>query len=43
MVKEGKMSRSALERVKRMENAHANSVEGFAVFGVGVVSSLVPC
>ena len=38
MVRDGKMSRGALERVRRMENAHANSVEGYAVFVAGVVS-----
>lgn len=40
MVRDGKISRGALERVRRMENAHANSVEGYAVFVAGVVSFL---
>ncbi|KAH7398023.1 hypothetical protein BKA64DRAFT_56058 [Cadophora sp. MPI-SDFR-AT-0126] len=40
MVRDGKMSRAALERVRRMENAHANSVEGFAVFVGGVLLAL---
>jgi len=40
MVRDGKISRGALERVRRMENAHANSVEGYAVFVAGVVRFL---
>lgn len=40
MVRDGKISRGALERVRRMENAHANSVEGYAVLVAGVVSFL---
>lgn len=38
MVKEGKISRGTLETIRRMDNAHANSVEGFTVFVAGVVS-----
>merc|ERR1712225_152768 len=40
MVRDGKISRGALERVRRMENAHANSVEGYAVFVAGVLLAL---
>jgi hypothetical protein len=38
MVKEGKVTRSALERIKRMEGAHENSMAHFAMFGISVVS-----
>ena len=41
MVRDGKISRGALERIRRMENAHANSVEGYAVLVAGVVSNLL--
>jgi hypothetical protein len=37
MVKEGKITRSQLATVKRWEGAHANCIEGFAMFGVSVV------
>ncbi|KAH9214566.1 hypothetical protein DL95DRAFT_365715 [Leptodontidium sp. 2 PMI_412] len=40
MVKEGKISRGTLETIRRMDNAHANSVEGFTVFVAGVLLAL---
>ncbi|PVH68752.1 hypothetical protein DL98DRAFT_440494, partial [Cadophora sp. DSE1049] len=40
MVRDGKMSRSALERIRRMENAHANSVEGYTFLVAGVLLAL---
>lgn len=33
-----KISRGALETIRRMENAHANSMEGYTFFVAGVVS-----
>ena len=38
MVKEGKLDRKTLNRVKRWESAHANAVEGYSLFVGGVVS-----
>ena len=38
MVKEGKLDRKTLDRVKRWESAHANAVEGYSLFVGGVVS-----
>ena len=34
-VQAGKLSRRRLEQIKRMEGAHANSVEGFTLFVAG--------
>ncbi|KAE9373041.1 hypothetical protein N431DRAFT_544211 [Stipitochalara longipes BDJ] len=40
MVKEGKLDRKTLERVKRWESAHANAVEGYSLFVGGVLLAL---
>lgn len=38
MVKEGKITKSALDQIKRLEGAHANSVEHFTLFFGTLVS-----
>ncbi|KAH8781751.1 hypothetical protein F5882DRAFT_406101 [Hyaloscypha sp. PMI_1271] len=40
MVKEGKLDRKTLDRVKRWESAHANAVEGYSLFVGGVLLAL---
>jgi hypothetical protein len=37
MVKEGRLERRTLERIKRLEAAHANSVKRFTLFVGGVL------
>lgn len=38
LVREGKLHRKVLDRMKRWEAAHANAVEGYSLFVAGVVS-----
>ncbi|PMD41899.1 hypothetical protein L207DRAFT_333389 [Hyaloscypha variabilis F] len=40
LVREGKLDRKTLERVKRWESAHGNTVEGYSLFIGGVLLAL---
>ncbi|KAH9208003.1 hypothetical protein DL95DRAFT_312665, partial [Leptodontidium sp. 2 PMI_412] len=40
IVMDEKISRGALETIRRMENAHANSMEGYTFFVAGVLLDL---
>ncbi|KAN0098984.1 hypothetical protein V8E51_014647 [Hyaloscypha variabilis] len=40
LMREGKLDRKTLERVKRWESAHANTVEGYSLFTGGVLLAL---